>query len=302
LSEDGKMHGKAGMHLNSGNLYIKGELDTFEEGKASGKAQYFMGSTGFSFISQFTADLAPLKLPPPALGVSFSSPNRSFSFESFARADGIVGGWAVLKVAEKWFFGVNGQHFLRPFAPDYFPPSIKLRPVVDLVFSYRSVDVVLPPLLPNIKQTIDSSKNFISRALTSVPSQDVPSSSFSPNVDFFDLTFKLRELGKKFEFSYMQHMVMPFKTTGFSHHVTLGGTFEHAMEDNAKETNVMTVGGSWQVSARELIKAKISTSGKVGLLYGVRLGNYPSATVSCGVDVDAAKSTFGLGVNIFIED
>lgn len=137
-------------------------------------------------------------------------------------------------------------------------------------------------------------------------------------MDYFDVTAKILQLGEKMEVGFMQHMKIPWKTTGYQHHVSLGGTFEHSQKTQGDlPNNILTVGGSWQISGlfspfsfvhlfnlieRELIKGKVNTLGLVSGLYGVRLGSYPSATVSFGVDWDLPKHKWQAGISILVED
>ena len=48
----------------------------------------------------------------------------------------------------------------------------------------------------------------------------------------------------------MQHMKMPSFTTGKFHNVSLGGIFERRLDQNERLTNLLTIGGSWQLTGK----------------------------------------------------
>lgn len=65
--------------------------------------------------------------------------------------------------------------------------------------------------------------------------------------DFFELIVRGNSQQNTLTAGYFQHMTFPSKTTGFNHHLALGGEFQHRENDEANP-NVLLAGGQWQLA------------------------------------------------------
>eukprot|EP01088_Endostelium_zonatum_P006912 TRINITY_DN19050_c0_g1_i1.p1 TRINITY_DN19050_c0_g1~~TRINITY_DN19050_c0_g1_i1.p1 ORF type:complete len:438 (-),score=91.73 TRINITY_DN19050_c0_g1_i1:10-1323(-) len=189
--------------------------------------------------------------------------------------------------------------------------------------------------LSDSKKRLRPAKNIPDRTKSSVriieegshPSNSNPLDSINEDwhkPDFYDLSFKVMDFGRRFSASYYHQMRFKSwnsvtrqndfwgnsktyydQSTDEGYLVTLGGEFEHDESQlNLPPINKLTVGGEWQLGRDVMVKGKMATDGRLDLGVGGRLRIFPmiTGTLNYSTNIITNNPNGSFGFSLIVED